>query len=56
MKSVAVIQARISSTRLPGKALKDLCGHPLIFHVIERAKKIRGIDQVTLAIGERVEN
>ncbi len=56
MKSVAVIQARISSTRLPGKALKDLCGHPLIFHVIERAKKIRGIDQVTLATGERAEN
>ncbi len=56
MKSVAVIQARVSSTRLPGKALKDLCGHPLIFHVIERAKKIRGIDQVILATGERPEN
>lgn len=56
MKSTAVIQARVSSTRLPGKALKDLCGHPLIFHVIERAKKIKGVDQVILATGERVEN
>lgn len=56
MKSVAVIQARVSSTRLPEKALKDLCGHPLIFHVIERAKKIRGIDQVILATGKRPEN
>ncbi len=56
MKSVAIIQARVSSTRLPEKALKDLCGHPLIFHVIERAKKIRGIDQVILATGNRPEN
>lgn len=56
MKSIAVIQARVSSTRLPGKALKDLCGHPLIFHVIERAKKIKGVDHVILATGERAEN
>jgi spore coat polysaccharide biosynthesis protein SpsF (cytidylyltransferase family) len=56
MKSSAIIQARISSTRLPSKALLELCGKPMIFHVIERAKAITGIDRVVLATGNRDEN
>ena len=56
MESAAIIQARVSSTRLPEKALKDLCGHTLISHVIERAKKIRGIDHIVLATGNKKEN
>jgi len=51
MKSAVIIQARVSSTRLPEKALKNLCGRPLISHVIERAKKIQGIDNIILATG-----
>ena len=34
-----VIPARFASTRLPGKALRDICGKPMIEHVIERAKQ-----------------
>lgn len=34
-----VIPARFASTRLPGKPLLDICGKPMIAHVIEQAKK-----------------
>lgn len=33
-----VIPARFASTRLPGKPLREICGKPMIVHVIERAK------------------
>ncbi len=56
MKAVAIIQARILSTRLLNKALLDLCGKPMIFHVIERAKLIKDIDTVILATGNGYEN
>lgn len=47
---VAIIQARMKSTRLPGKALKDIDGRPMILHVIERALAIRGVDRVALNV------
>lgn len=56
MKTAAIIQARISSTRLPLKALLELCGKPMIFHVIEGAKAIKGADKVILATGKGKEN
>ena len=33
-----VIPARFASTRLPGKPLRDICGKPMIAHVVERAR------------------
>lgn len=56
LKTAAVIQSRISSTRLPGKAMLPLCGRTLTEHVIERVRKIKEIDYVILATGERPEN
>lgn len=50
MSTLAIIQARYGSTRFPGKALADLCGKPVLHHVIERARQIRGVDVVTVAI------
>jgi spore coat polysaccharide biosynthesis protein SpsF len=49
LRAVAVIQARLGSTRLPGKALADLAGRPILAHVAERAAAIPGIASVVLA-------
>ena len=40
---VAVIPARYHSTRLPGKALADIAGHPMIEHVYRRASAARTV-------------
>jgi spore coat polysaccharide biosynthesis protein SpsF len=48
-KIVAIIQARITSSRLPGKVLKEIAGLPMIAHVINRVSKARLVDQVIIA-------
>lgn len=50
MRTIAVIQARLGSTRLKGKALAEIAGKPMIEHVVERASLIPGIAGVCLAI------
>lgn len=50
MKKVCIVQARMGSTRLPGKVIADLEGKPVIRHVLERCMKIPGIDKVICAI------
>lgn len=49
MKTVAIIQARMGSSRLPGKVLLELAGKPMIQHVIERTQRARSLDSVTIA-------
>lgn len=49
MKVVAIVQARMSSTRLPGKVLVDICGQPLIKRLIDRVRATPGIDEVVVA-------
>jgi len=49
MKTIGVIPARYSSTRLPGKPLVDICGKPMIQHVYERAKKSSSLNDVVVA-------
>jgi len=44
--AVAGIQARLSSSRLPGKVLADLGGTPLILRVVERVRAARRVDEV----------
>lgn len=56
MKVTAIIQARMRSTRLPDKAMRELAGKPLIYHVFERTKAISGVDAVVLATSEGDEN
>ena len=46
---VAVIQARSGSARLPGKVTKDICGRPMLWHQIQRAKLARSLDKVVVA-------
>ncbi len=45
----AIIQARMGSTRLPGKVMMDLCGHPVIEHVVNRLNRSNFIDKIIIA-------
>lgn len=53
---VAIIQARMDSTRLPGKVLKDISGKPMLWHMLNRLKLSNGIDNIILAIPNSVQN
>lgn len=44
-----IIQARVGSTRLPNKVLKDLCGRPVLWHVINRLKQSKKITKIIIA-------
>ena len=48
-RTVIIAQARMSSTRLPGKTLMDLGGRPVVDHVIERARAARLADDAWIA-------
>lgn len=48
-KVVAIVQARMGSTRLPGKVLKEVLSRPLLSYQIERMKKIQNIDELVIA-------
>jgi len=52
-KAVAIIQARMGSTRLPGKVLLDLAGRPLIAWSVDRLRRAQTIDQVVVATTTR---
>jgi 3-deoxy-manno-octulosonate cytidylyltransferase (CMP-KDO synthetase) len=49
VSAVAIIPARFHSTRLPGKALADIAGRPMIEHVYRRASAARSISRVIVA-------
>lgn len=49
MKTLCIIQARMGSTRLPGKVLEFICNKPLLIHVIDRVKKAKNVDEVIVA-------
>jgi len=55
-KVVAIIQARMGSTRLPGKSLMPLAGRALVYRVLERVKRAENLDQIILAIPDSAEN
>jgi spore coat polysaccharide biosynthesis protein SpsF len=49
VRVVAIIQARMGSSRRPGKTLADISGKPLIWHVVERTRASQTVDSVVLA-------
>ncbi len=49
LRIVAVIQARMGSTRLPGKVLKPIAGQPLLWHIVHRLKASHLIEDVAVA-------
>ena len=51
-----VVQARMGSTRLPGKSMMPLAGEPLVGRILERLKRCRAPDQIVLATTEKPED
>lgn len=49
LRTVAIIQARMSSSRLPGKVLKTILGKPMLGYIVERLSWVREIDEIVVA-------
>ena len=49
LKTIAIVQARMSSSRLPGKVLLDIAGQPMLARVVTRTRRARLVDQVVVA-------
>lgn len=56
MKVLAIIQARMASTRLPGKVLMDIAGRPMLWHIVNRLNFSKKINEIILAIPDSEEN
>ena len=52
MKTVAIVQARTGSTRLPGKVLLPLAGRPVLWHLVQRLNRARTLDTTVIATSE----
>ncbi len=46
---VGIVQARMGSSRLPGKVLMDIAGQPMLWHVVTRARRAVTIDDIVVA-------
>ena len=47
--TVAIIQARMGSSRLPGKSMAEIEGRPMLWHVVQRVKRASMVDRVVVA-------
>jgi len=45
---VAIIQARMGSTRLPGKVLLDIVGKPMLWHIVNRLRYSKLINRIVV--------
>ena len=55
-KIVLILQARMGSTRLPGKAMMDLAGAPMLGRILERVQRAKKPDAVVMATTQRAED
>ncbi|MBF0216712.1 MAG: aminotransferase class III-fold pyridoxal phosphate-dependent enzyme [Candidatus Omnitrophica bacterium] len=46
---VGIVQARMGSSRFPGKTLMEIEGKPMLWHVVDRLRRVRSIDRVVIA-------
>jgi spore coat polysaccharide biosynthesis protein SpsF len=49
MRILAIVQARMNSSRLPGKVLKDIAGQPMLVRVVERVRRAKQVTDVVVA-------
>ncbi len=53
---VAILQARMSSSRLPGKVLAPILGRPMLARQIDRVRRSRSIDRLVVATSDRADD
>jgi len=53
MMIAAIVQARMGSTRLPGKVKKEIVGKPILWHIIDRLKRAKLIDNIIVATTDK---
>jgi len=56
MKVAAIIQARMGSSRFPGKVLEKISGHSMIWHIVQRVKSAITVDEIILATSDKLED
>jgi glutamate-1-semialdehyde 2,1-aminomutase/spore coat polysaccharide biosynthesis protein SpsF len=56
MTTAVIVQARMGSTRLPGKVMLDLAGQSVLAHVLQRCRSIPGADVVVCAVPDTKES
>jgi spore coat polysaccharide biosynthesis protein SpsF len=56
MKLVATIEARMTSSRLPGKVLLPVLNRPMLHHLISRLRNVPSLDKIVLATTQNHEN
>ena len=56
MKTVAIVQARMGSTRFPAKVMRQVCGTPMIGLLLERLAAAQQVDQIVLATSSNARN
>ena len=56
MRTVAAIQARCTSTRLPGKVMKEVLGEPLLGHLLTRLRESKHLDEIAVSTPVLPEN
>ena len=49
MRKIATVEARMSSSRLPGKVMLESAGKPMLGHLIRRLKAVESIDEIVVA-------
>ena len=56
MRTIAVIQARMGSTRLPGKSMAPIRGRPLVLWTVRSVERIAGLDGLVLAVTDEADD
>jgi spore coat polysaccharide biosynthesis protein SpsF len=55
-RTVAIVQARMGSSRLPGKVLRDIHGEPMLYRVLNRIQSAIHVDDIVVATTGRLED
>lgn len=55
-RSVGIIEARMTSSRLPGKVMMKSCGKPMLYHMVERMRRSKLLDDIIIATTTNVED